>query len=99
LIASYELYDDGDSMAALNFQAVHPHAFTDESLEFGGVFATHVALAWSTMRRQDQYLRIAHPDIATIQHQADLHRSRADRQRTSAQAPKSVTEALPLIEA
>jgi hypothetical protein len=31
-------------MAALNFYAEHPHAFT-ESLELGGVFATHVALA------------------------------------------------------
>jgi hypothetical protein len=27
-IASYELYDDGHSMAALNFYAEHPHAFT-----------------------------------------------------------------------
>jgi GAF domain-containing protein len=54
-IVSYELYDDGESMAALNFYAEHPHAFTDESRELGGVFATHVALAWSMMRRQDQF--------------------------------------------
>jgi ANTAR domain/GAF domain len=54
-IVSYELYDGGDSMAALNFDAEHPHAFTDESLELGGVFATHVALAWSMMRRHDQF--------------------------------------------
>jgi GAF domain-containing protein len=54
-IASYELYDDGHSMAALNFYAEHPHAFTDESLELGGIFAAHVALAWSMMRRQDQF--------------------------------------------
>jgi GAF domain-containing protein len=54
-IASYELYDDGNTMAALNFYAEHPRAFTDESLELGGVFAAHVALAWSMIRRQDQF--------------------------------------------
>ncbi|ORV92471.1 response regulator receiver protein [Mycobacterium interjectum] len=54
-ILSFELYADGSGMAALNFYAEHPHAFTDESLELGGVFATHVALAWSMMRRQDQF--------------------------------------------
>ncbi|OBH00385.1 response regulator receiver protein [Mycobacterium sp. E2699] len=54
-ILSYELFADSGTMAALNFYADHPHAFTDESLEVGGVFATHVALAWSMMRRQDQF--------------------------------------------
>lgn len=54
-IASYELFDDDKSMAALNFYADHPHAFGDESLDIGGIFATHVALAWSMMRRQDQF--------------------------------------------
>ncbi|MBW0013173.1 GAF and ANTAR domain-containing protein [Mycobacterium sp.] len=54
-IASYELYGDGKTMAALNFYNEQPHAFTGESLELGGVFATHVALAWSMMRRQDQF--------------------------------------------
>jgi ANTAR domain-containing protein/GAF domain-containing protein len=54
-IVSYELFEDEKSMAALNFYAEHPHAFSDESLEIGGIFATHVALAWSMMRRQDQF--------------------------------------------
>lgn len=54
-ILSFELFVDSSSMSALNFYADHPHAFTDESLELGGVFATHVALAWSMMRRQDQF--------------------------------------------
>lgn len=54
-IVSYELFVDGDAMGALNFYAEHPHAFNDESLEIGGVFATHVALAWSMLRRQDQF--------------------------------------------
>lgn len=54
-ILAFELFADHGSMAALNFYAEHPHAFSDESLEIGGIFATHVALAWSMMRRQDQF--------------------------------------------
>ena len=54
-ILSYELFADHGAMAALNFYADRPHAFTDESVEIGGIFATHVALAWSMMRRQDQF--------------------------------------------
>jgi GAF domain-containing protein len=54
-IVSYELFVDGNTMGALNFYADHPHAFNDESLEIGGVFATHVALAWSMMRRHNQF--------------------------------------------
>jgi GAF domain-containing protein len=54
-ILSYELFVDGGTMAALNFFADQPHAFTGDSIELGGVFATHVALAWSMMRRQDQF--------------------------------------------
>ena len=54
-ILSYELFVDGGSMASLNFFSDHPHVFTDESRELGRVFATHVALAWSMMRRQDQF--------------------------------------------
>jgi GAF domain-containing protein len=54
-ILSYELFVDGGNLAALSFYADHPHAFGDESVEVGGVFATHVALAWSIMRREDQF--------------------------------------------
>jgi GAF domain-containing protein len=54
-ILSYELFVDGGTMAALNFFADQPHAFTDDSIELGGVFATHIALAWSMVRRQDQF--------------------------------------------
>lgn len=54
-ILSYELFVDGTSMAALNFYADHPQAFSEESVEVGAVFATHIALAWSMMRRQDQF--------------------------------------------
>jgi GAF domain-containing protein len=54
-ILSFELFADHDTMAALSFFGHHPHAFTDESIELGGIFATHVALAWSMMRRNDQF--------------------------------------------
>ena len=54
-ILSYELFVDRDSMAALNFYADSPHAFPDDSLELGAVYAAHVALAWSMFRRQDQF--------------------------------------------
>ncbi len=54
-ILSFELFVDRDATAVLNFFAHHPHAFTDESLELGGIFATHVALAWSMMRRNDRF--------------------------------------------
>lgn len=52
---SFELSVDGTGTAALNFYADEPHAFGDESLELGSIFATHAALAWSIMRRHDQF--------------------------------------------
>jgi GAF domain-containing protein len=54
-ILSFELFVDGGTTGALNFYAEQAHAFTADSVEIGGVFATHVALAWSMMRRQDQF--------------------------------------------
>lgn len=54
-ILSYELFVDHRSLAALNFYADRPHAFRYDAVELGAVFATHVALAWSVMRRQDQF--------------------------------------------
>ncbi|BBX65831.1 hypothetical protein MSAS_50050 [Mycobacterium saskatchewanense] len=54
-ILSYELFVDRVSMAALNFYADRPHAFPDDSVELGAVHATHIALAWSMLRRQDQF--------------------------------------------
>lgn len=54
-ILSYELFLNSNSMAALNFYAETPQAFSEESVEVGTVYATHIALAWSMMRRQDQF--------------------------------------------
>ncbi|OCB36199.1 response regulator receiver protein [Mycobacterium malmoense] len=54
-ILSYELFVDRGNMAALNFYADSPHAFSDDAVELGAVYATHIALAWSMLRRQDQF--------------------------------------------
>ncbi|OCB17442.1 response regulator receiver protein [Mycobacterium malmoense] len=54
-ILSFELFVDRGSMAALNFYADSPHAFPDDAVELGAVYATHIALAWSMLRRQDQF--------------------------------------------
>lgn len=54
-ILCYELFVDGSTLGALNFYGDRPHVFDDESQEIGGIFATHVALAWSMLRRQDQF--------------------------------------------
>ncbi len=42
-------------MGALNFYAERPHAFDQESVELGLVFATHISLAWAVVRRQEQF--------------------------------------------
>ncbi|OJZ63887.1 hypothetical protein BRW65_29490 [Mycobacterium paraffinicum] len=54
-VLSYELFTDHGTLAALNFYADTPHAFPDDSVELGAVFATHIALAWSMLRRQGQF--------------------------------------------
>ncbi|GAA4542550.1 GAF and ANTAR domain-containing protein [Mycobacterium paraffinicum] len=54
-ILSFELFVDRGSVAALNFYAESPHTFHDDAVELGAVYATHIALAWSIMRRQDQF--------------------------------------------
>ena len=44
--------------AALNFYAESPDVFDDESVNLGLIFATHAALVWNMMRR-DQQFRVA----------------------------------------
>ncbi len=41
-------------MSALNFYAESPNAFDEESVELGLIFATHTALVWSLLRRDEQ---------------------------------------------
>jgi AmiR/NasT family two-component response regulator len=52
------MFKEGVSAAALNFYAESPDVFDDESVNLGLIFATHAALAWNMMRR-DQQFRVA----------------------------------------
>lgn len=54
-IMSFQLFADHHSMAALNFYADRPNAFDDEAAELGLILATHTALAWNVLRRDEQF--------------------------------------------
>jgi hypothetical protein len=57
-ILSFGMFREGVSSAALNFYAESPNVFDDESVDLGLIFATHTALLWNMMRR-DQQFRVA----------------------------------------
>jgi hypothetical protein len=57
-ILSFGMFKEGVSAAALNFYAESPNVFDDESVNLGLIFATHAALVWNMMRR-DQQFRVA----------------------------------------
>jgi GAF domain-containing protein len=54
-VLSFELSVTSNSLSALNFHAEQPRAFDDESIELGLIFATHTALAWTMLRRDEQF--------------------------------------------
>jgi transcriptional regulator with GAF, ATPase, and Fis domain len=54
-VMSFQLFADHNEMGALNFYAEQPHAFDDEAAEFGLMLATHTALAWNMVRRDEQF--------------------------------------------
>jgi hypothetical protein len=54
-VVSFQLFVEAKAMAALNFYAERPHAFDEESVEIGLIFATHTAIAWNVIRRDDQF--------------------------------------------
>jgi hypothetical protein len=54
-VLAFEVFVDNDIMGALNFYAERPRAFQQDSIEIGVIFATHIALAWSVLRRSDQF--------------------------------------------
>lgn len=56
-IMTIQLFTDRHGMGALNFYAERPHAFDAESTELGIVAATHVGLAWSVLRHDQQFHR------------------------------------------
>lgn len=54
-ILAFQLFSVDGSTGALNFYAEHPHAFDDDAEEIGLVLATHTALVWNMVRRDDQF--------------------------------------------
>ncbi len=54
-IMSFQLFADHKSMGALNFYAEQPDIFDDDAVEAGLILATHTALAWKMVRREEQF--------------------------------------------
>lgn len=54
-ILSFQLFAHTETMGALNFYAEQPEAFDDDAAELGLILATHTALAWSMVRRDQQF--------------------------------------------
>ena len=54
-VLSFRLFVEHHSMGLLTFYSDEPHAFDNESMEVGLVMATHSALAWNTLRRDEQF--------------------------------------------
>jgi transcriptional regulator with GAF, ATPase, and Fis domain len=54
-IMSFQLFADHKSMGALNFYAEQSAVFDDDAVEAGLILATHTALAWKLVRREEQF--------------------------------------------
>lgn len=54
-VLSFQLFADGQTTGALNFFAEQANAFDDDAVELGLILATHVALAWNAVRRDQQF--------------------------------------------
>lgn len=54
-IMCFQMFADRKTMGALNFYADRPDAFDDGAVEMGVIYATHAALAWRLLRRDQQY--------------------------------------------
>jgi transcriptional regulator with GAF, ATPase, and Fis domain len=54
-VVAFQLYADNHTMGALNFYSEAPGAFDDDAVEAGLIIATHAALVWSLMRRDEQF--------------------------------------------
>jgi transcriptional regulator with GAF, ATPase, and Fis domain len=54
-IMSFQLFADHKSMGALNLYAEQADVFDDDAVEAGLVLATHTALAWKLVRREEQF--------------------------------------------
>jgi hypothetical protein len=54
-VVSYQLFTGPRRFGALNFYGDTPHAFTPQSLEVGLIHATHIAIAWQMLTRDQQF--------------------------------------------
>jgi transcriptional regulator with GAF, ATPase, and Fis domain len=63
-VLSFQLFADPQTVGALSFYAEQPDVFDDEAVEIGLVLATHTALTWNLVRRDEQFRRaLASRDI------------------------------------
>jgi hypothetical protein len=54
-ILSFQLFKFREAIGALNFYADRADAFDDESVELGLILATHTAVAWNLLERDQQF--------------------------------------------
>jgi GAF domain-containing protein len=54
-VMSYQLFADNHDMGVLNFYADQSNAFDDEAAELGLILATHTAVGWNMVRRDEQF--------------------------------------------
>jgi transcriptional regulator with GAF, ATPase, and Fis domain len=54
-VISFQLFADHNHMGALNFYAEQPRAFDSEAAEMGYILASHTAVAWGMLRRNEQF--------------------------------------------
>lgn len=51
----FQMFADHKTMGALSFYADRPDAFDDAAVEIGVIYATHAALAWRLLRREQEF--------------------------------------------
>lgn len=54
-VMSYQMFSDNQTMGALNFYAERPGVFDEDAVELGLMLATHAALTWNLIRRDEQF--------------------------------------------
>lgn len=54
-ILAFQLFTTDQTTGALNFHADQPQAFDDDAVETGLALATHTALVWHMVRRDEQF--------------------------------------------
>ena len=54
-VMSFQLFADHHDMGALSFYSEQPNAFDDDAAELGLILATHTAVAWNMVRRDEQF--------------------------------------------